>query len=131
MTALAIEASSGFIIDLPDDRILLNDVILPWEYNPHHVRLWVISNEYGCLGAVWASNESDALDELVDNDLAAGLLIDESDADDDSPRIGNAGEPCNLDNCRIDAIRLNETQDCRLLCRIAEARGANRNTLYS
>lgn len=130
MTQLPI-ANAQHSIELADDCILMNDVILPWEYNPHNVRLWIVCNEYGALGAVWASHESDALDELIDNDLGAGILIDEADADNDSPRLGNAGEPCNLDNCRLDVVRLDERLDCRLLCRIAEARGERRDTLDS
>jgi hypothetical protein len=127
MTTLSL--LDGGTLDLSDDRIVLNYVILPWEYNPHNVRLWVICNEYGALGAVWASHEQDALDALIDNDLGAGILIDEADADDESPRLGNAGEPCNLDYCQMSVVRLDDTKDCRLLCRIAEARGANRDTL--
>ncbi len=63
-------------VELEDERILCNDIILPFgEFNPHNVRLWVIGNEFGALGAVWASHEQDALDELVDADLGGGLLM--------------------------------------------------------
>ena len=129
MTLITPAMSPDHPIELPDDRILLNDVILPWEYNPHNVRLWLICNEYGALGAVWASHESDALDALIDHNLGGGILIDEADADEDSPRLGNASEPCNLDYCQLAVVRLDETKDCRLLCRFAEARGANRDNL--
>ena len=120
---------SGCDVDLSDDHILLNHVILPWEFNPHNVRLWIVSNEYGALGAVWANNEQDALDELVNNDLGNGLLIDEADADDETCRLGNAGEPACLDYCRLEVVRLDEAKDCRLLCRISEGRGVAGDTL--
>lgn len=118
-------------VELEDERILCNDVSLPWERHPHNMRLWVIGNEFGALGAVWASNEQDAFDELVDADLGDGLLIDEADADEECARLGNAGEPANLDNAWIQLVRLDPAQDCRLLCRFAEARGANQYTLDS
>ena len=79
-------------VELDLERIRCNNPHLPGEYNPHNVRLFVVGNEFGAMGAVWAQ-ESDALDELVDADLGGRILIDETDADDDSPRLGNAGEP--------------------------------------
>jgi hypothetical protein len=115
---------SGQEIELHSHCILCNDITFPWEFNPHNTRLWIVSNEYGALGAVWAYCEQDALDELVDNDLGNGLLIDEADADEDCCRLGNAGEPANLDYCRIDQVRLDPALDCQLLCKFAEARGA-------
>jgi len=78
--------------------VLCNDITLPGDFNPHNTRLWVIGNEYGVLGAVWAGNEQDALDELVNANLGQALLIDENDADEDSACLGNAGEPACLDN---------------------------------
>lgn len=115
-------------IELPPERIRCNDVVLPWEYHPHKMRLWVIGNEYGALGAVWASHEQDALDELVDSDLGAGLLIDEADADEDSARLGNAGEPANLDNAWLQVVDLAKCAP-QTLCLFAEARGNGSSTL--
>lgn len=119
----------GNEVELSDERILCNDITFPWGYNPHNTRLWLICNEYGALGAVWASCEQDALDTLVDENLGDGLLIDESDADDDSPRLGNAGEPANLDYCHMETVRLVPAHDCKLICRFAEARGAGADKL--
>ena len=121
----------GQQIDIQDELILCNDVTLPWEYNPHNTRLWLIYNEYGPLGVIWANHEQDALDAIVDAGLGNSLLIEESDATDDSPRLGNACEPANLDYCAITPIRLDPAKDCRLLCHFAEARGANRDNLYA
>lgn len=119
----------GHEVELNDDRILCNDITFPWGFNPHNTRLWIICNEYGALGAVWANNEQDALDTLVDENLGDALLIDEADADEECCRLGNAGEPANLDNCRIDQVRLDPALDCQLLCKFAEARGADCDNL--
>lgn len=116
-------------VELDAERILCNDVTLPWEFNPHNTRLWVIGNEFGALGAVWANHEQDAFDELVDADLGGGLLIDEADADDECARLGNAGEPANLDNAWIQCVHFDKARDCELLCRFAEARGQGQDNL--
>jgi hypothetical protein len=116
-------------VEIEAARVLCNDITLPGEFNPHNTRLWVIGNEYGVLGAVWADCEQEALDELVDADLGAGLLIDEKDADEDSARLGNAGEPACLDNAWLAEVEFQPTRDLAVLLRFAEARGAGEDTL--
>ena len=94
-----------------------NDIMLPGEYNPHNVRLLIIGNEYGVLGAVWASNESYALDELVDQGLGAALLVDEEYEQemikdgygDEISYLGNAGEPASLTNVWMHEVILTES----------------------
>jgi hypothetical protein len=115
--------------ELEPERILCNDVRLPGESHPYGLRLWVIGNEYGALGAVWADCEQDALDILVDEGLGDGLLIEEADADEDSARLGNAGEPANLDNAWLRTVVFEPARDWQLLCKFAEARGAAATTL--
>jgi len=118
------------IVELEDDRIALNDIHLPSDrpylpsYDSSTPRLWVIGNEYGALGAVWASNEQDALDELVDQNLAAGLAIDEKDADEETARLGNAGEPHDLTHAWLSPVEFDKVRDFNLLMKLAEARGA-------
>jgi hypothetical protein len=113
------------IVELEDDCIALNNIVFAWETNPHGVRLWVIGNEYGALGAVWADCEQDALDELVDQNLGAGLAIEEKDADDETALLGNAGEPHDLTYAWIAEVDLTDTQKCfGLYMKLAEARGA-------
>lgn len=119
----------GGPVELEPKRVLCNDVMLPGDFNPHSVRLWVIGNEYGAIGAVWAGNEQDALDQLVDSGLGNGLLIDEKDADEDSARLGNASEPANLDNAWMAEVEFIPARDWPLLCAFAEARGAANDTL--
>lgn len=137
MSKTELHTVCGQVIELDDSQILCNDITFPWDFNPHNTRLWIVCNEYGALGAVWAQHEQDALDELVDNDLGAGLLVDEADADDDEcARLGNAGEPADLSNCRLYVVKFcragNDAEikdSCKLLCRFAEARGAGADTL--
>ena len=74
-------------VDVKDEDILCNDVILPGEYNPHHKRLWVIGDVYGVLRALWADNEQDALDELIDRDMGASLLVDKDNLKHMTPEI--------------------------------------------
>lgn len=125
----AFNCRAADIVELDDSHVLCNDVILPWEFKPNGSKLYVIGNEYGAMGAVWADCEQEAFDELVDADLAGGILIEESDADEETTRLGNACEPADLDNAWIQRVRLDEKQDCRLLVRFAEARGRGANTL--
>lgn len=108
-------------IALSPDRILCNNVILPWEFNPHAVRLWAIGNEYGAVCAVWAACEQDALDEMIDEGLGDSFLVEENTKEDtEYTYLGNAGEPCNLDHCWIQPVRLDEAKDCQLLCLFAK-----------
>ena len=124
-------------IELQDESILCNNIILPWEFNPHKVHLYAIGHEFGAVGAVWASHEQDALDELVDSGLGDSFLIskeDQTSASEDEREdwsfLGNAGEPCDLNNAWIQEVRIDPSQDCQLLCAFAEARGACQNTLW-
>ena len=123
-------AGNQRIVELEAERILCNDIVLPGEHHPHNVRLWVIGNEYGALGAVWADCEQDALDELVDAGLGDGLLVDEKDAE-DCARLGNAGEPADLDSAWLAPVewQWENGRDVALLLKLAEARGANVSTL--
>jgi hypothetical protein len=119
----------GSAVILNPERILCNDVRLPGESHPYNLQLWIIGNEYGALGAVWADCEQDALDTLVDSGLGDGLLIEEQDADEDTARLGNAGEPADLTNAWLRVVAFDPARDWRLLCKFAEARGAAADTL--
>lgn len=109
-------------------RVLANDVTFTGEYNPHGIKLFVISNEYGYVAAVWASCEQDALDEAVDADLMGGFAIDEADADEDTARLGNAGEPFDLTYCGMHHLPQSDMPEA-LLIAFGEARGEGANTL--
>jgi hypothetical protein len=125
-------------ISLDDEKILCNNVIMPWGFNPHSVRLWVIGNEFGALCAVWADCEQDALDEAVDANFLDSLQVDADafaqmteDEQDGFARLGNASEPFDLANVWIQPSRLSEKEDCQLLCALSYASGAGQTTLYS
>ena len=116
--------------ELDERSILANDVIFPHEYNPNDVRLWVIGHEYGPVAAVWADCEQAALDLLIDSGLGDCFLVDdESDIDEDTARLGNAGAPCNLNYTWIDPVDLSKLP-LPVLLAFAEARGAGNDTLY-
>lgn len=124
-------------VELDDENILCNNVVLPWDFNPHHCKLYVIGHEYGAIAALWASNEQEALDTLINSGKGDCFLISEEDQksateeeQEEWARLGNAGEPCNLDHAWLQVVRLDEKLDCRLLCQFAEARGACADTLY-
>lgn len=120
----------GREIELPDERILCNDVSLPSDFGGMgKMHLWVIGNEYGALCAVWASHEQDAFDAACDADLLGGLAIDKEDVDDECTRLGNAGEPHDLTNAWIQTVRLSGPKDWQLIARFAEARGEGKETL--
>lgn len=123
----------GREVELSAERITCDDVTFPWEGHPHNMRLWVIGNEYGALGAVWASHEQDALDELVDQGLGDGLLVDESSMSEaereDLCRLGNACEAADLANAWIQTVRLDPVKDSMLCIAFAEARGSGASTL--
>jgi hypothetical protein len=127
---------AGREVDLAESLILCNSVTFPWETNRHGTRLFVIGNEFGAIGAVWADCEQDAFDELVDADMGESLLVDDDDkakATDEEwaewACLGNAGEPADLTNVWIQIVRLDPALDCQLLCKFAEARGAQQTTL--
>lgn len=114
--------------ELEQERILANNVIFPHDFNPHNVKLWVIGNEYGSLCAVWADCEQDALDIAVDAGLLDGLAIDEKDATEETARLGNAGEPFDLDYAWIQVAPIDK-QDIKIQLKFAEARGAQEDNL--
>lgn len=116
--------------DIKDSDILLNDCILPEEFNPHNVQLWIIGNEYGPIVALWAGHEQDALDILLDSGYEQ-FLVDEPDPEmvEEYAYLGNAGEPCNLNYAWMSPVEFDKVRDYRLLIVLAEARGACQNTL--
>jgi len=122
--------------EIEPERVLCNDVTLPWESHPHNMRLWIIGHEYGAVCAVWASSEQDALDEMVDKGLGECFLIsdedqakaDEGEREEWSP-LGNAGELADLTNCWMHCVTFDPSRDYKLLAAFAEARGACADSL--
>jgi hypothetical protein len=114
---------------------LANDVIFPWETNPHKVHPFLVHSEgFGAM-VVWASNLQDALDELVDQGMLDKFLVEEKDLADYGPeeegiaRLGNAGEPFDIQ--LLDAIELSaEDFPVRLAVELADARAQGFKNLY-
>lgn len=129
-------ASNIPLAELERERILCNNVVFPWEFNPHNCGLWVIGNEFGPVCAVWADCEQDVLDEAVDANLLDGFAVEEKDVETDEngdeidvTRLGNASEPFDLTNAWMARVKLGELPK-ELLCLFAEARGNCSKTLY-
>lgn len=115
-------------LEMDDSEILCNDIRLPHDRtNIHNVRLWVIGNEFGTCGAVWADCLQSALDELCDAGLSGGLSCDEPEDEDDGEdiaRLGNTGEPHDLTYVWYGLVELRPERDWQVIARFAEARGA-------
>lgn len=133
-------ADSNNPVEIDPERVFCNDVVLPWENHPHGMKLWIIGDVCGnfgiTLGAVWANNEQEAMDILIDGDLGEMLVIDDSDfekMDEDEMQdvtfLGNAGIPCDLSNTWIYPVVFDPARDYQVLCMFAEARGANYDNL--
>jgi len=127
-------ASGEYEVD--PERIATNEVTLPGEGMYRKAKLWVIGNEFGPMGAVWATNEQDALDELVDQDLGAGILVDEDslasmseEEQEELAHLGNASEPADLSYAWLHEVKFEPARDWYLLCKLAEARGAGADRL--
>lgn len=125
-------------IELEADRIRATgsdcSATFPWDNSMgRHIRLWVVGNEYGALGAVWAEHESGAIDELIDSGLGGGLLVEECTPEEEEEmeysRHGNAGELCDLTHAWIRPVEFNPQRDIRLICAIARADGAGATLL--
>lgn len=131
---MILHTTNGPAHELAERDILLNDPVLPGEYNPHRVRLWLIGNEYGPICALWAANEQEALGEMLDQGYEHFLVQPEDVAPElegGYTRLGNAGELCDLDYAWIDEVVLDRVKDLKLIIAIAEGRGAGNNNLES
>lgn len=121
---------SGACHDIDDKDVLINNAVLPQEFNPHNVRLWIIGHEFGAICAVWASCEQDAFDEMLDTGYEQ-FLVENPEEDQEYCYLGNAGEPCNLDYAWIETVEFDFVRDYRTLIALAEARGAGQSVLWS
>lgn len=122
--------------ELSPEAVLCNDVTLPGEHHPYGMRLFVIGNEFGAVCAVWATHDAEALDVATDAGLMDSFLVPEEDrasmTDEEHEQcahLGNAGEPANLDYAWVREVEFVPARDWKLLCKFAEARGANADNL--
>lgn len=131
---MQLHTADGSSFELYEGNILVNNVVFPWEYNPHRVRLWVIGHEFGPIVALWADCEQDAFDEMLDQNYEHFLVQPEDvdpelDAEGFYTNLGNAGEPCDLSYAWIKDVTLDPVRDLRLIVALAEARGAGVDNL--
>lgn len=121
-------------VELEGENILLNDVNLPEHiehtFNPYNVKLWVISNEYGALCAVWGSNEQEALDEAVDAGMLDCLMAEEQDYDnEDLTPLGNASELFDLNSVWMGEVEFDPARDIKLIVALVREFAGGKDTL--
>jgi len=90
------------------DRILVNDVILPGEANPHKVGPWLITGLGSSPAAlVWAKDEQKALDIAADADLLGEFAVAEEDIEDHEDtggaiaHLGNYDDAFDIAHCNV------------------------------
>lgn len=116
-------------VEVHAEDIACNDIQLPWEPHAGNMKLWIIGNEFGVCGAVWAEYEQDAFDELCDQGLSDGLRTDDEppragEGKDEYAYLGNCGEIHDLTNAWIQQVSWKPERDYELIAALAEARGA-------
>lgn len=124
----AFNCAPAMSVEMEDDRISIHGSSCSPDYPGNRTgagNLYLIGNEFGALGVVCADNEPEAIDELVDNDLAGGLLIDECSPEEEEEneysRHGNGGELCDLTHAWIRRVSLDPARDIALIVAIAKA----------
>lgn len=113
--------------EIPADRIVGCPVFFPWEHRHGADSLYIICNEFGAMGAVWADNEQDALDELIDANLGGGIETEEpttEDEEQDVSRAGNNGRAVDMTHCSILRAVFEPARDWKLMCAFHEMRGS-------
>ena len=133
MKKYSLYTTHGSPASLPADRIMCNDIVLPTDRYPGKTKLWVVSTSHGPTGAVWADSMEDALDVLVDADLAGAILLDENhvapEDEEHIARLGNNGSPCDLSDVVVEKVDFENRRNFELLLKLAEARGAGHDNL--
>ena len=92
------------------DVVNPDDFIPAGEYNPHHVRPFLIHDHGFVFAVVFADCLQDALDAAVDGNKLDGFQVSEKDLADYGPdedgitRLGNASEPFDIQT--LDTVEL-------------------------
>jgi len=93
-----------------DDVVNPDDFIASGQYNPHHVRPWLLHDHGFTVAVVFADCLQDALDIAVDaGKLDAFKVSDDDLADygeneDGISRLGNAGEPFDIEGLGVEEL---------------------------
>ena len=134
MKKFGLYTTQGSSASLPADRIRCNDIVLPTDRYPGKTKLWVVFTSHGPAGAVWADSMEEALDELVDADLARAIVVSEDGSysgieGEHIVRLGNNGTPCDLSDVVVEKVDFANQRNFELLLKLAEARGAGHDNL--
>lgn len=120
--------------ELDADKVFSKDVEFSHEHH-HNFKLWLAGHAFGAVGAVWATNEGEALDEMADCGLLDAFLAndDETAADTEGDKLdylGNHGTAYNLQtDFWLDEVCLVPSHDWKVMLAFAEARGATHEHL--
>lgn len=102
MAKLSLRTKDGSRFDLDERDIKTDNFTKPFHFNPNNTRLFIIGDEFGPVVAIWADNEQEALDCMLDKGYERFLIPPEDymamsdDEKEDVYYLGNAGEPCDL-----------------------------------
>ena len=130
MKKFGLYTTRGSSTSLPADRIMCNDIVLPTDRYPGKTKLWVVFTSHGPVGAVWADNMEDALDQLIDSDLAGAIIVEDPAINDDHlEHLGYNGIPCDLSDVVVEPVDFGNQRNFELLLKLAEARGAGHDNL--
>lgn len=101
----------GYEVTISDsDVVEAREFIPAGEYNPHNVRPFVAIDHGYVVGIAFASCEQDALDVLADEGRLDRFKVNEKDMGDYGDeeegicRLGNAGEPFDIESMWLEAI---------------------------
>ena len=92
------------------DVVNPDDFIPAGEYNPHNIHPFVLHDHGFVIGVVFAEHLQDALDIAVDENRMDHFMVSDADMEDYGPdedgiaRLGNAGEPFDIQN--VDCVEL-------------------------
>lgn len=99
---------NGYDFKITDEDFIEGDGFIPkGEFNPHNVRPWMLHDSGFILCIVFAGNAQDAIDYAVDADKLDRYLVSEADLTDYGDeeegitRLGNAGEPFDIESLGI------------------------------
>lgn len=133
MTTLTLNTKRGSF-DINETDILVDKFIRPFSCNPRNVRLWIIGHEFGAFVALWASNEQDAFDDMIDAGYKQFLVDDPEPDYEEYAYLGNASEPCDLTYAWIEPVIFdyNNKNDFDIMAKfiIAEERGLDNLDFY-
>lgn len=116
-TKFELHTKQGFVFTLKPENIYCNEEpVLPDDYHPYNMRLWVIGHTYGAVCAVWATCEQNAFDNACNLNAIDCFLSEEQDDDNEElTPLGNASELFDLSEAFIYEVDFKIERDWQLL----------------